>query len=30
MSGDSCTRATTKVSTNTSSIDQRPMNSTMR
>ena len=30
ISGWSCTRATVNVSTNTSSIDQRPMNSTMR
>ena len=30
ISGDSCTSATTNVSTNTSSIDQRPMNSTIR
>jgi hypothetical protein len=30
ISGCSCTRATVKVSTKTSSIDQRPMNSTMR
>ena len=30
VSGWSCTRATVNVATNTSSIDQRPMNSTMR
>ena len=30
ISGCSCTSATVNVSTNTSSIDQRPMNSTMR
>jgi hypothetical protein len=30
ITGCSCTSATVKVSTNTSSIDQRPMNSTMR
>ena len=30
ISGDNCTSATVNVSTNTSSIDQRPMNSTRR
>ncbi len=30
ISGESCTSATTKVSTNTSSIDQRPTISTVR